>query len=48
MIVFVLAVAPLVLVLIAVGRLAWRMLWRNEESVPGGSDGRQLFGRGKS
>jgi hypothetical protein len=35
------------MVLFSVGRMAWRMVVRNEEIEPGGSDGRQMVDRAK-
>jgi hypothetical protein len=43
--VLILVVAFLVLPLIGLGRLAWGVWFRNEQLQPGGSDGRQIFGR---
>jgi len=43
----VIAVAIFVLVLLGMGRMAWRILRHNEQLEPGGSYSSQVFGRAK-
>jgi hypothetical protein len=39
--------AIMAIVVLAIGRMIWRVVWGNEEMQPGGSEGRQMFGRSK-
>lgn len=44
----VVTLALLALSVLAVARLAWRLFRHNEQPIPGGSMGRQMFGRNRN